>query len=90
MPRCGGGDRGGVRTSDEEPVYATLHFYYYDPDSMRRLQECLQAPDVLLAVEEFEKWIDGFEYDHKVDAEVVRDKLFDCFNNYDVKVPGWE
>ena len=42
---------------DLEPVYATLHFYYNDPDSMRRMRECLDAPKWKSAVQEFDRWM---------------------------------
>jgi len=42
---------------DLEPVYATLHFYYNDPDSMRRMRECLDAPKWKSAVQEFDQWM---------------------------------
>lgn len=42
---------------DLEPVYATLHFYYNDPDSMRRMKECLDAPKWKSAVWEFDRWM---------------------------------
>jgi hypothetical protein len=71
-------------------VYATLHFYYYDPDSMRRLQECLQAPDVLLAVAEFEQWLYQNVELAGMPIGIVRNKLFDIFKDNNVKVPGWE
>ena len=83
---------------DLEPVYATLHFYYNDPDSMRRLQQCHDAPKVLRAVEDFERWLrdrlsllpsphgdEGF-----TEADDIREKLFACFTDNDVIVPGWE
>jgi hypothetical protein len=43
--------------TDFEPVYATLHFYYNDPDSMRRFRLCNQAEDLKLAMFEFDWWL---------------------------------
>ena len=77
---------------DLSPVYATLHFYYDDPDSMKRMQVCLEAQDVLCAIEDFERWLrntidSGWR---EVPLESVRDRLFSCFLDNGVTIPGWE
>jgi hypothetical protein len=81
-----------ILPEDLEPVYATLHFYYNDPDSMGRLQACHDAPKVLQAVEDFERWLRevGDADWETLPIESVRDKLFACFADNDVVVPGWE
>ena len=42
---------------DYEPVYATLHFYYNDPDSMRRFRLCNQAEDLKLVLWGLDRWL---------------------------------
>jgi hypothetical protein len=81
-----------ILPEDLEPVYATLHFYYNDPDSMGRLQACHDAPKVLQAVEDFERWLRevGDADWETLPIESVRDKLFACFADNAVVVPGWE
>jgi len=74
---------------DYEPVYATLHFYYSDPDSMARYKACNEALDVLRAVEDFERWLRENE-DDDLSISNARHALFECFTNNDVTVPGWE
>ena len=51
-PHCNG-DLTAPEDMDVELVYATLHFYHDDPDSMRRYRECNQAADVKLALWNF-------------------------------------
>ena len=79
---------------DYEPVYATLHFYYDDPDSMARYKACNEALDVLRAVEDFERWIRNTiqqsDTSDSIFLENVRASLFQCFTDNDVTVPGWE
>jgi len=63
-----------------EPVYATLHFYHDDPDSMRRLRECLDAPNVKSALWDFDqelrrRWKYGEESDQLMTVEQVRGLL---------------
>ena len=41
---------------DNEPVYATLHFYYDDVDSMRRYRHCNQAEDTRLVLWGLSQW----------------------------------
>ena len=68
-------------SDDLEPVYATLHFYYNDPDSMRRMRECLDAPNVSGCVREFEEWLRRvIDYDEPTSLEDVRNELFKIFN----------
>jgi len=75
------------------PVYAILHFDLDDDDGEgeRRLHECLDAPKVLRAVGEYEQWLSAvIDQGHGLSPEYTRDKLFDCFAENCVKVPGWE
>jgi hypothetical protein len=51
-PHCNG-DLTAPEDMDVEPVYASHHFYYNDPDSMRRYREHNQAEDVKLALWNF-------------------------------------
>ena len=86
---------------DMELVYASLHFYYNDSDSMSRFQQCMDAPRVLRAVEDFERKIHEilkYAKDPDVWGEIngyagldrARDMLFECFADNNVRVPGWE
>ena len=75
---------------DISPVYATLHFYYDDPDSMERFKQCNEARDVLLAVGDFERWLKDSRDWEGVTLCSVRDKLFQFFDDYGVRVPGCE
>jgi hypothetical protein len=44
-----------------EPVYATMHFYYNDEDSMSRYRACNQALDVRAALREFDNALRSIE-----------------------------
>ena len=58
---------------DVELVYATLHFYHDDPESMRRFRECNQAADVKAALREYDRWLrDQVKYHERDDAEGLR------------------
>lgn len=66
---------------DMTPVYATLHFYYDDPDSMRRMRECMDAPKVKAALWSFDqnlrnRWKYGDEDKQTMSIEEVRDLLY--------------
>ena len=72
-------------TEAPEPVYATLHFYYGDDDSMRRFRLCNEAEDVRLAIWVFNQWLwDEIKYedDDSVRREIleeVRTQLLNVF-----------
>ena len=69
----------------------TWTFYIEDLEGERRLRECLDAPNVLLAVEEFERWLKLIgESNESYSVDSIREMLFECFNNNGVTVPGWE
>ena len=76
-----------------EPVYATLHFYYNDPDSMRRMRECLDAPKWKSAVQEFDQWMrarikygaDGTGAGGPID-EVIRSHLHTIFGEHGIDI----
>ena len=78
-------DQFDLTDEDLEPVYATLHFYHDDPESMRRFRECLDAPDVKAAVRDFHEWLrrqsdsENAEYAYAIDQ--VRERLFEVFND---------
>ena len=80
---------------DLEPVYATFHFYYNDPESMRRMRECIDAPKVQAALYEYAGWLrNKIKYGGDDDGDPMLteawNKLFACFTDNDVIVPGWE
>ena len=78
------------RETDYEPVYATLHFYYNDPDSMRRMRECLDAPKWKSAVREFDQWIRGLvKYGEvTVNEESIRERFHVIFGEHGIDI--WE
>ena len=94
--------RGSIDNIPEStPAYAILHFDLEDEEGERRLRECLDAPNVLRAVEDFEreiheilKYSKGPEVWGKINGyaalDRVRDMLFECFAANNVIVPGWE
>jgi len=73
---------------DIEPVYATLHFYHNDPDSMRRMRECLDAPKWKSAVQEFDQWLRNEIKHHEAgeDAQTIRDYLHVLFNEHGIDI----
>jgi hypothetical protein len=75
---------------DHEPVYATLHFYYDDPDSMRRFRECNQAADVKSALWKYDRWLrDQLKYHERDDREglqVARDRLWIVFGEHGINL----
>jgi len=75
---------------DIEPVYATLHFYYNDTDSMRRMRECLDAPKWKSAVQEFDQWIRGLvKYGEvTVNEESIRERFHTIFGEHGIDI--WE
>ena len=82
----------GLSSDDDamSPVYATLHFYYDDPDSMRRFRECNQAADVKCAIRQFDQWLrDQVKHYDREDVETlqeVRDQLWRAFGEYGVNL----
>ena len=77
-----------------EPIESnivTWRFYIDHPEGEHRLRQCMDAPNVLRAVEDFERWLrDIGEVHDKYSVEDIREMLFDCFNDNDVRVPGFE
>ena len=78
----------GALADDDKPspVYATLHFYYNDPDSMRRFRECNQAADVKLAIWEFDqklrtRWRYGEEDQQTMLVKDVRSMMWAIFED---------
>ena len=70
----------------------TWSFYVDDPDGEHRLRECLDAPNVLRAVREYERWLSetiDLGWNENL-LKTARDKLFEIFNEENVTVPGWE
>ena len=80
---------------DHPGSIVTWAFYIDDPEGERRLRECLDAPKVLQAVVDFERWLRGVAETNSMEEkrealETARDVLFKCFTDNDVIVPGWE
>ena len=69
-----------------------FHFYYDDPDSMRRLDECMRAPDVKSVLWEFSQWlryeIKYLDRDDETTLHEVQDKLWETCKAY--QVDPWE
>ena len=82
----------GLTDMDYEPVYCTLHFYYDDPDSMRRLDECMRAPDVRAVLFAFDQWLrNEIKYMEREDEETledVRSRLYEICNDYQIDPMG--
>ena len=76
-------------SNDYEPVYATLHFYYDDPESMRRFKLCNQAGDMALAIWSLDndlrnKWKHGKASDQMMTIVQVRAMLWDNLDSYGI------
>ena len=78
-------------------AYALLHFDLDDDDGEgeRRLRECLDAPKVLRAVEDYTLWLrNRIKYGGEDDADEklteAWNKLFKCFEDSGVRIPGFE
>jgi hypothetical protein len=88
-PHCNG-DLTAPEDMDMELVYATLHFYYDDPDSMRRFRECNQAADVKSALWKYDRWLrDQLKYHERDDWEglqVARDRLWIALGEHGVNL----
>ena len=77
---------------ETEPVYASLHFYYNDPDSMRRFMECMSAPDMKEVLFQFSQWLRGqIRYAERGDEDTLVE-VYDKFWNYceSCNVDPWE
>lgn len=78
--------------TDDQPVYATLYFYYDNPDSMRRLDECMRAPDVRSVLYRFDNWLrDQIKYMDREDEDTlqdVRDRLYEICSEYQIDPLG--
>lgn len=65
--------------------YVTWHFSLDEPDGERRLRECLDAPKVMAAVREFERFLSEVigvteKQDTRMCFESARGELFAIFN----------
>ena len=85
-----------MTTPNDHPAsLVTWHFYLDTDEGERRLRECLDAPKVLEAVWDFERWLkyaidDCSTVGWDAPLRMVRGKLFECFLDNDVRVPGFE
>ena len=73
------------------PVYATLHFYYDDPDSMKRFELCNQAKDFKDAIRDFDtelrrRWKYGEKGVQMMTVEQARGLLWASLNRYDINL----
>jgi hypothetical protein len=78
-----------IEDIDMEPVYATLHFYYDNPDSMRRFKLCNEAETVRLALWDFKEWLHSEfkwgEDEHHLRSDILEEvyqKLYQVFDGY--------
>ena len=81
--------------ADHEPVYATLHFYYDDQDSMERFRVCNQAEDVKNALHDYARWLhDKIKYGGDEDGHPQLTEAwnvwFEVFRGHGLPVPGWD
>ena len=77
------------KPDDCEPVYATLHFYYSDPDSMRRYNLCNKAEDLKGILFEYDQWLRAeIKYHEKEELQPARDGFWEICNAYEVD--PWE
>ena len=86
-PHCNA-DLTAPEDMDVELVYATLHFYHGNPESMRRFREVNQAADVKAVLCEYDRWLrDQLKYHKRDDAEglrVARDRLWMVLGEWSV------
>ena len=69
---------------------AVLTFNLEDPESERRLRECLDAPKWKSAVREFDQWIRGLvKYGEvTVNEESIRERFHTIFGEHGIDI--WE
>jgi hypothetical protein len=48
-----------IPDEDLDPVYATIHFYYNDPDSMARFRRVMKVEQIYFALQSFDNWMRG-------------------------------
>ena len=65
----------------------TFHFYYDDPDSMRRLDECMKASDFKSVLFQLDQWLRNqikyVDRDHTVLQE-IRDRFWEICETYSI------
>ena len=62
---------------DYEPVYATLHFYHDDPESMRRFRKIQKTDDFSGVLFEFDQWLRSeIKYHEHEEYQPVRDEFW--------------
>ena len=70
---------------DMEPVYATLHFYHNDPESMRRFRKIQQVDDYAGALFEFDQWLrTQIKYAEHDEYQPVRDEFWKFCEYYGI------
>ena len=70
---------------DMEPVYATLHFYYNDPESMRRFRKMQQVDDYAGVLFEFDQWLRSkIKYGEHDEYQPVRDEFWKFCEHYGI------
>lgn len=70
----------------DNPFYDTMHFNLNDPEGERRLRECLDAPRVIAAVQEFDNWLRDQIKHHDQPLDAVRSKLYAVFERRAVTI----
>ena len=74
---------------DMEPVYATLHFYYNDPESMSRFHRIQQVDDAFAVLFDFDMWLRGrIKYADNDELCQIREEFWKICNDYGIS--PWE
>ena len=72
-----------------EPVYATLHFYHNDPESMRRFRKIQKVDDFSGVLFEFDQWLRSeIKYHEHEEYQPVRDEFWKFCEHYGID--PWE
>ena len=70
---------------DMEPVYATLHFYYDNPDSMRRFRKMQQIDDYAGVLFELDQWLrNKIKYEEHEEYQPARDEFWKFCEYYGI------
>ena len=73
---------------DYVTTYVTWRFNVEDPEGMRRMRECLDAPKWKSAVREFDQWIRGLvKYGEvTVNEESIRERFHTIFSEHGIDI----
>lgn len=87
-------DHDELSSDNINDAYGSLHFNLDTDEGNRLLRECLDAPKVMSAIDEYARWLrNKVKYGDDDAAEKlteVWDEWFECFISRGLSVPGWE